>query len=334
MSLRDIGFDDLEERVYRALLADPERDLSALAAVVGTGADQVRTALKGLVELEVARPDQPTPSSYGLISPAAALGRLVERTEAALLRKHREVGDTRAEIAELATRAARRPAASTAETGIDRLESVDDVRTALEELAFFNRTSVFAVQADGPMHADALAASKPLDLRALRRGMDMRVIYHEVVREDRLVLAYIRELTAAGARFRVSAQPLERMIVMDEQVAVVPIDPKDSAKGALVIRQPALLTSLVRLFHSLWADAAEITLPDEVVPAPRTTTELDEQDRQILTLLAEGNTDDAIARVVGISARHLRRKIQSMMSRLGAVSRFEAGVEATRRGWI
>jgi len=209
------------------------------------------------------------------------------------------------------------------------------VRTALEELAFFNRTSVFAVQADGPMHADALAASKPLDLRALRRGMDMRVIYHEVVLEDRLVLAYIRELTEAGAQFRVSAQPLERMIVMDEQVAVVPIDPKDSARGALVIRQPALITSLVRLFHSLWAEAAEITLPDEVVPAPApTTTELDGQDQQILSLLAGGNTDDSIARVVGISARHLRRKIQSLMTRLGAVSRFEAGVEATRRGWI
>ena len=334
MSLRDIGFDDLGERVYRALLADPERDLPALAAAVGAGADQVRTALEGLVELEVARADQPTPSTFGLIPPAAALGRLVERTEAELLRKHREVGDTRAEIAELATRAARRPAASTAETGIDRLESVEEVRTALEELAFFNRTSVFAVQADGPMHADTLAASKPLDLRALRRGMDMRVIYHEVVLEDRLVLAYVRELTAAGAQFRVSAQPLERMIVMDEQVAVVPIDPKDSAKGALVIRQPALLTSLVRLFHSLWAEAAQITLPDEVVPAPPPAAELDDQDHQILSLLAAGNTDDAIARVVGISARHLRRKIQSLMSRLGAVSRFEAGVEATRRGWI
>src|ERR1044072_8925190 len=120
MSLRDIGFDDLGERVYRALLADPELGVPALATVTDSSDDQVRTALKGLVELEVARPDQPTPSTFALISPAAALGRLVERTEVALLRKHREVGDTRAEIAELATRPARRPAAAPPDTGTAR----------------------------------------------------------------------------------------------------------------------------------------------------------------------------------------------------------------------
>jgi DNA-binding NarL/FixJ family response regulator len=57
-------------------------------------------------------------------------------------------------------------------------------------------------------------------------------------------------------------------------------------------------------------------------------------DRHLLRLLADGLTDEAAAKRLGISARTVRRIMADLMDRLGAESRFEAGVEAARRGWL
>jgi DNA-binding CsgD family transcriptional regulator len=56
--------------------------------------------------------------------------------------------------------------------------------------------------------------------------------------------------------------------------------------------------------------------------------------REILRLMAAGLTDEAIASRLGISARSARRHIAAIMDALGAVSRFQAGAEAARRGWL
>ena len=54
----------------------------------------------------------------------------------------------------------------------------------------------------------------------------------------------------------------------------------------------------------------------------------------MLTLMAVGMKDDAIARQLGISPRTLRRRSQELLVELAAGNRFQAGVEAARRGWI
>ncbi|MDP9611903.1 MULTISPECIES: LuxR C-terminal-related transcriptional regulator [Streptomyces] len=45
-------------------------------------------------------------------------------------------------------------------------------------------------------------------------------------------------------------------------------------------------------------------------------------------------TDSAVARQLGMSDRTVRRVVAQLMERLGAQSRFEAGVRAVERGWI
>ncbi|MGW2995319.1 helix-turn-helix domain-containing protein, partial [Streptomyces sp. NPDC001193] len=51
-------------------------------------------------------------------------------------------------------------------------------------------------------------------------------------------------------------------------------------------------------------------------------------------LLAEGHTDEGIAKRLGVSHRTARRIATVLMERLGARSRFEAGVRAVRCGWL
>ncbi len=44
--------------------------------------------------------------------------------------------------------------------------------------------------------------------------------------------------------------------------------------------------------------------------------------------------DEAAARHLGISVRSLRRRSHDLLVELGADNRFQAGVEAARRGWV
>ena len=65
-----------------------------------------------------------------------------------------------------------------------------------------------------------------------------------------------------------------------------------------------------------------------------TTDALSDQERLILTLLAAGVPDATVARRVGVSQRTFDRRVRSVMDRLNAQTRFQAGVLAARRGWL
>ena len=53
-----------------------------------------------------------------------------------------------------------------------------------------------------------------------------------------------------------------------------------------------------------------------------------------LDQLARGAKDEQLARTLGLSLRTVRRRVAELLDELEASSRFQAGVEAVRRGWI
>lgn len=64
-------------------------------------------------------------------------------------------------------------------------------------------------------------------------------------------------------------------------------------------------------------------------PSPLTPSE-----RGLIKMLAQGHKDEACARNVDVSVRTVRRMGADVTERLGAGSRFEPAILATRRGWI
>lgn len=58
------------------------------------------------------------------------------------------------------------------------------------------------------------------------------------------------------------------------------------------------------------------------------------EEAQLLSLLAQGATDDVVARSLGCTRRTLQRRLRRVFEKLGARSRFQAGVLAQRAGWI
>ncbi|GLZ76833.1 hypothetical protein Afil01_16400 [Actinorhabdospora filicis] len=61
---------------------------------------------------------------------------------------------------------------------------------------------------------------------------------------------------------------------------------------------------------------------------------LNERQTHIVTLLAEGASDVQIARRLYIGQRTVQREVASLMSQVGAASRFALGAEAALRGWL
>ncbi len=332
MALTDLGFDAEQEVTYRALLRNPAASIEQLATDSQLDESAVSQACAKLAELGVIKQER-SGSGFIVPRPAAAIGQLIERREEELLRLYRRASETRSVIDELESLYREPERSDAADQGVERLTGLDAIRDRLEELSFFTRTSVFSIQPGGPQSREALEAARPLDLRGIRRGVEMRVIYEASVLEDELNRVYLRELVMGGTKVRVTRQQLERMVIMDGQVAVVPVDPANSRRGALIVRNPGLVAGFLDLFHRAWQDAEELPWQAEGAEQPVANT-ITQQDKRILELLASGCTDETSAREVGVSVRHLRRAISRLMQELGANSRFEAGVEAARRGWL
>jgi len=56
--------------------------------------------------------------------------------------------------------------------------------------------------------------------------------------------------------------------------------------------------------------------------------------RFLLQELAAGARDEQIARSLGLSLRTVRRRVADLLIERGVDTRFQAGVEAVRRGWL
>lgn len=323
MNLTPLGVSDEAEALLAAVIGHDVEAMDRLKQSFGLPA--YRAAIQNLLDCRLIA--QTGEGAFEAVNPVLAIEALIERRSQELLDLHRDVLACRAAVARFHKLFDRERELETIETGVQQVIGLDAVRESLAELAFFARSGVMSVQPGGPQSAEAIEASRPLDHRAIRRGLKMRVIHERSVFDDELNRGYLRELTELGVEARVSDRRLDRMVIFDSAVAVVPLDPRDSRAGALIVRQPGLVSGFVGLFEQHW-DLAEDLPWDHVDEGPTDT------DTAILTLLAKGATDEQIAREIAISVRHLRRHISRLMQRLNASSRFEAGVEATRRGWL
>jgi DNA-binding NarL/FixJ family response regulator len=92
---------------------------------------------------------------------------------------------------------------------------------------------------------------------------------------------------------------------------------------------PSVVTAVIALFDRLWAAAAPLTASDMARGAG-----LSERERELLGLLSGGCTDESAAARLGVSVRTVRRMMSGIMNRLGARSRFQAGLRAADRGLL
>ncbi|MEU0519950.1 helix-turn-helix transcriptional regulator [Streptosporangium sp. NPDC006007] len=323
-----LGLGSTEETIYRTILENPSYGVTELSLELGWPVHLIRSTLDELARLSLLRPSWEEPDVLRLVRPEVGLAALLAREEAALLNRQQEIERGRTTVAQMiATYADHNPAQLSGDS--ETLVGIDTIRARIEELSAECRQELLGFEPQGAQTPDNIEASRPLDRALLERGVAMRTIYLDSVRNDQPTMGYAGWLTEHGGRVRtVPSLPL-RMIVFDRRAALVPTNPEDSGTGAVLLRGAGVVTALIALFEQTWETA--IPLGEE----HRTDEKgLSSQEREILRLLSIGLTDEAVARRLDVSVRTLRRVTAGLMERLDARSRFQAGYLAAVRGWL
>lgn len=131
-------------------------------------------------------------------------------------------------------------------------------------------------------------------------------------------------LWSQGAAARVVDRLPFKAGVIDRSIALVPADLAVFANGILVVTDPILVRLITVQHAELWRTGEAVADTD----GPP------EHLRVLLPALVSGDIDSAAAAKAGMSMRTFSRRVGELLALLGARSRFQAGVEAVRRGWL
>ncbi|MFC4018867.1 LuxR family transcriptional regulator [Micromonospora sp. GCM10011542] len=323
--LEMLGLTESAERTYRAMLTLPHLGVAGLAEHLKIDEGAVRAALDELADLALLRPSSAQPGNLRAVSPDVGLAALLQQAEADVLHRQRQIEATRAAIRSIAAeQSAARP-----EEGVRRYEDVDAVRARLEELAAKATTECLSFNPGSAQAPDAKESSKPLNQLALERGVVIKCVYQDSYRNDPNVVAYARWLSGLGGQVRTTPALPMLMVVVDRQVALLPLDPAESSRGAVEVVHAGVVAAIYALFEQVWRTASPLGAPPLL-----DTDGFEPFARELLQILAAGHTDEVAARKLGLSLRTVRRVTASLMERLDARSRFQLGVHAAQRGLL
>ncbi|MBC9710967.1 hypothetical protein H9Y04_00045 [Streptomyces sp. TRM66268-LWL] len=324
-----LGLDADAEAVYRILLKQPRAGVTEIAEGLDWPVERARATLDRLAELTLVRNSSEEPGKVRLVNPEFGLAGLLQRQEQELAQRQQAVATTRLAITQMLTEYGQDQDVQTDE--VRRYTGLDAINSQIERLAHGAESSVEVFAPGGAQTEAALKAARPLDRAALERGVQVRYVYLDSVRNDPATLAYARWLHEIGGEVRVLPQLPLRMIIFDRRAAIVPIDPEAAARGVLILQGAGVVTALVSLFQQTWEQAQPLGTSRAVTATPDGLTP---QEQAVLDLLFDGHTDDVVARKLGVSVRTGRRITADLMARLGARSRFQAGALAMERGWL
>ncbi len=127
-----------------------------------------------------------------------------------------------------------------------------------------------------------------------------------------------------------------KLTLFDDVAATLPLTGRPGSreagsKAVIVVHRSPMLDALAALFEAYWDQAVPLVLDAQGVPttgAPMASAE----DAELIRLLAAGFGNDVIQRALGVSASTVQRRVHELMERLGAKTRFQAGLLLGRRG--
>jgi DNA-binding Lrp family transcriptional regulator len=317
-----LGFSAPQEQLYRLLLRNSGRSVGELAGLTGLPVDELREQLTrfagaGLVELEgedvVARP------------PQEALARLVN-DEARRVQSRGEQLDL---VRDLLPSLSADHLASTAPTGepvtLELLEG-GDVAQLVRSLSAASSGDLLWLRPD-PQRSHPGQEIDEWVSGLIRSGRRSRAIYQVDVLQHAPEI--IRRRAEAGEHVRILAEVPTRLAILGSSAALISERFGVMDGRRLVLRHHSMVAALTLMFEGLWEKAMAVPGLD----GQRSDDGAGGQ-RLLLSQLTGGAKDEQIARALGVSVRTVRRRVADLLAELGAGSRFQAGVEAVRRGWV
>jgi DNA-binding CsgD family transcriptional regulator/DNA-binding MarR family transcriptional regulator len=331
MELNVLGLAEETEHVYTTLVGRPRCTASELAKACGLTPSGVGRLLSVLVRDGLATRTAGRPPRFSATVPDVAVAALIDeqqhRLDQARSLVHRLM-ETYREAARI----------THPEVAVELLTDRDDISSAVGRLTADARREVRAF--DRPPYVDRPGSNLDLQIERQRHGVVHRVIYdQEAVAWPGRMHNDIGPSIRAGEKARVRPELPLKLVISDSRVAIIPFSLAAGGQSAAYLIHPSpMLVALESLFEAEWERAVAVSDTGTVavgnLPPGSDATQPDAETRCLLTLLASGLTDAAIARSQGWSERTTQRRIHRLMNQLGASTRFQASLTAARRGWL
>lgn len=319
--LEPFGLSQAEERLYRALLTLDRATVEKAASFTKQPASEVSRELaslesRGLVVRSTENSDVFAASPPG-IALDVLLARRRQELESAwkvgkeLLGSDRVLSDA--------------DALAQAITVVQGASAFGEQCTQLQTTAS-SEVRVF----DKPFRKTRPEDLNSLQLERMSQGIRYRAVY-ESSSWDETHLRMVDEYVNAGEEARVVEELPVKMMITDQALAIISLrnEANDAVLGAAIVRSPGVVAALSLLFEAVWATALSFA-PDDT----SASLDLTDVERDIIALMVGGATDESIARRLDLHPATVRRRIKSLMKRLGATSRFQAGLQAAKKGWL
>ncbi|GAA4223972.1 hypothetical protein GCM10022254_02420 [Actinomadura meridiana] len=316
-----LGVTASQQILYSTLLHNPGSTLSELAQLSGEAGPRLARLLLDLEALGMVGVDACADPKYVPYPPDAVVETLIRKRETEFIRARIEAKRLSGDLL-----------AAEQRTNPQKLvEIIDGLDAVVQRYEQVQRSAVKQIKAiDKPPYAVDPASPNEIERERLANGVEYRVIYtpealavpgkREMARQDSFI----------GERARVMENPPAKLVIVDDEMALMPLQGDEPGITA-IIRPSTLLDILISVFNSCWEEATPL-YPDQESAAvwPR----LSDADRHLLTLLATGLKDEAVARHTGMGARTVSRHVARLLRTLNARTRFQAGVHAARRGLV
>ena len=322
-TLSALGLAREEERLYQRLLPLSGSEVAVVARGLRISPDALSAQIADLSDRGIVRVER---GRVHVLSLSAVVSAYVAREADAALRARERLDDIAGAIPFLAA-AATRPGPGEVESTqlLDgEVSTGGNPLQLLTKMVEESRGDLLWLRPDAWDLPREEAVAKVV-AAAIATGRRSRAIYPVRALQEAPDVLLTR--ARAGEQIRVVSDLPTRMFVLGSTHAVVPEPLGMADEPRLLVRQGALVEALTMLFELMWERAAPVPDLDFGDARP-------DLRRFILQQLAAGSKDEQIARALGLSLRTLRRRVADLLIELGVDTRFQAGAEAVRRGWL
>lgn len=337
----DLGdsLDSCSLTLYQIAVNQADWTESGVSARLPWGEDQLSAAINRLAALGLLVSSTETPSGWCALPPQAAIRELARDSRRQLEAALAVVEHSQSALAELLEKFA--PVHAGPSGDIALAGSGPALASLLEEATRAATSDILSLHPAPAPTPDQITDGRSRNHAVLSRGVSMRTIYQLSSAALPYMGRHLRDLADTGARIRTAPTLPVRLIVVDEVLAVISTSPLRQGREAVVTRSTPLVRVLRQIFEHHWDQALDFLpgrdggkVADSAIPGESEKGALSVRQLEVLRMLAAGLTDDVISRKLGLSERTVRRIIADLMVLCDAQSRFQAGINIARLGWV
>jgi len=311
------------ERVYYAIITSGTVSLPDLAVELDVTEDAIERTVHRLLDTGMIRRSATIPDAFYSAGPVVALLRGIESF---IERQNSDLNLLATAAQELKHKS---NSFISSNSQLNLLHRKDDILKAIGECETSARYRIDGI-VPGTQSIEELRRAYIDDLPTLKRGIRCRTLVPEESRKIYNQKKYrylIDHITTAGMQIRTSEYTPVRLLLFDDDTAIISETRCGDEAYAIVTTSHHLVDALSRIFDNAWDYGRPLSGPPDA-------SQPSALQLRILEALTHGATDSRIAKNLNTNCRRIEREISDLRKIISAANRAELAAEAIRRGWV